>query len=119
MPFYPVAAGDLRQVITIQASSTAPVNGESQTSWSTIATLRGKVETLTMREQFQQSAFAEQVSHKITLRYPGASIVIKPGYQAVLTSPDGTHTYKIQSIDNVQQRNRVLVLMALEINAQG
>lgn len=46
------------------------------------------------------------------MRWPGASVTIAPGMQAVY----GSKTYKIQAVNNVDERNLILKLMTLELN---
>ena len=109
-----VAAGELRQKITIQAATTArDAFGQESTSWSTVLITRGSVEVAAARELYAAggSKFTSQVTHTITVRYPGSGVSIAAGMRATIPG----HTYLIQAPENVEQRNRKLKLMCLEI----
>jgi head-tail adaptor len=128
MPPYPyqrvkdplsLPSGMLRHEIHVQQQLTSQrdaMGGQSPT-WTDLYVAMGAIDTLSSKELFQstQSAqFAAQVSHRITLRWPG-EIGITAGMQ-VSFGAGLSHTAVIQAVENVQQRNRVLYLMVLEID---
>ncbi len=106
-------AGSLRHSILIQSRSTQPDSfGQPLDTWNTVLVTRASIAIATQRELYQANQLTSQVSHTITLHWPGSAVVITPGMQIVY----GTHTYKIQDCDNVGERNRVLRLLCLELN---
>jgi SPP1 family predicted phage head-tail adaptor len=109
-----LAAGELRHQALIQAPSILRDSmGQPTTSWTPVFATRAKVESTTERQVYQNQQFTSEVTHIVTMRWPGTAVRIAPGMQVVI---DGTHTYKIQAPNNVLQRNRVLKLMCLELN---
>ena len=109
-------AGSLRHSIAVQSLSTTPDSfGQPQRNWTTILVARASIEAVQAREMYQNGQFTGQVTHTITLRWPGASVTIAPGMQVVAHG----QTYKIQTVENVLERNRVLQLMCLAINESG
>jgi Phage head-tail joining protein len=106
--------GDLRYQLTIQTPSVANIGGEPSQTVTNVLQTRCSVDVATSREIAASAALGgsvtSQVSHTIKLRYTELSIA--PGMQAVVNG----NTYSIQSVDNVQGRNRVLKLLCLAIN---
>lgn len=117
MPANPLAvqAGSLRHSVSVQSLSiTRDSFGEPKQTWSTVLQGRASIETVSGREMYEVGQFTGQVTHTITMRWPGsAAAKIVPGMQVVC---DG-HTYKIQTVDNVRELNRLLKLMTLELDA--
>ena len=109
-------AGSLRHSIAVQSLSTKPDSfGQPQRTWTTILVARASIEAVLAREMYQSAQFTGQITHTVTLRWPGAAVSIAPGMQVVY----GAHTYKIQTVENVLERNRVLKLMCLSLNDPG
>lgn len=109
-----LSAGQLRHEIRIQKQDTTTDEaGGDSTTWVTVLAALAGIETLSLREVYQSAQFASQVTHRITMRYPG-EVGIGPGMQVLF----GTKRYLIQGIDNVQERNRVLLLTVQEINGK-
>lgn len=108
--------GQLRSQIQIQQQTAAgDALGQPLAVWATIFTAPAAIATVSMREVWQTAQFVQQVTHRITLRWPGSSIVIAGGMRALY----GTRTFQIQSVENVQERDRVVHLMCLEINGDA
>ena len=107
--------GDLRHKITISAPDTSTHDAYGQnTSWVPILTTRASITaamSASARDSFAQNALAAQSSELMTIRYPGDSVVIKPGYRVTF----GDTTWTIQDTDNVQHRDRVLRIACLAI----
>lgn len=109
--------GSLRDQITIQqksltpdpATGKLPVNGAA---WSNLLTVMAKIRTLTQREVYQSGQIVGQVTHEIAMYWPGISMPIEGGMQVVF----GNRIFLIQTPENVQERNRVLLLHCLEID---
>lgn len=109
-----LAAGELRHQAVIQAPSAQRDSmGQPTTSWNAVLTTRAKVEATTERQLYQNQQFTSQVTHIVSLRWPGAAVSIAPGMRVVI---NGAHTYQVQACDNLFERNRVLRLMCLELN---
>jgi len=112
LPFE-IDAGQLRNQISIQSPSTSQTStGAPTTSWTTFFTCMAAIRTASSREAYQASQFTALVSHAITIRWPGASVSIQGGQQVLF----GPRIFKLQTVENVQERNRVLILHCLEIN---
>lgn len=80
-------------------------------------TTRADITTLTTNEKYQAQQFTSEVSHRIKFRWPGADATLKPGYQILFAGAGANHTYIVQAIENVEERNRLMSVLALEINA--
>lgn len=106
-------AGSLRHTIAIQApSATHDAFGQPSQTWATVLTARASIEDVVTREMYQNGQFTGQVTHTIRLRWPGTAVSVASGMRIVC----GAHTYTIQTAVNVGQRDRVLEIMALELN---
>ncbi|MDE1161924.1 MAG: phage head closure protein [Acidobacteriaceae bacterium] len=103
-----INSGSLRTSIDIQASSSAGF-GQALT-WTTVLTTRASIRSLSLSEKSTAAGFSSQVTHRIVMRYQN-SVPLKAGMRIVAA----TGTYDIQAIDNVQERNRVIVVLALEM----
>ena len=108
-----VPTGFLRSPIQIQspATGTDASGGPTTTTWNEVLSALAGILTVSSREVFQAQQFTAQVTHRVTLRWPG-EIGIAPGMRVIYS----THVYIIQAMENVQQRNRVLHLMCLELD---
>jgi head-tail adaptor len=75
------------------------------------------IETTTTRELFQDG-FVSLVSHRITTDWPNVAITadMRVVFHSVLGA--GASLCEIQTIENVQERNLVMILTCLEINNQ-
>ena len=113
IPSWPsVNPAELRHSIQVQSQSSTPDSfGQPQQTWTTILTTWARIEALTERELDQADQLTSQVTHTITMRYP-SGVSITPGMRAVF----GSHIYKIQTANNVDERNVVLKLMCLALN---
>jgi len=108
---YAIAPGELRSLIQIQSQSSTPDDfGQSLETWTTVLTAWASIKAVTLSEAFQPNQFTSQVTHIIKMRW--TAVPISGGMRAVY----GTHIYKIQAPENVDERNLVLKLRALEIN---
>lgn len=111
-----IDAGALRTPIIIQAPSSASDGcGGVSSTWNTVLTTWAAISTVSQREVYQTgqgSQFTAQVTHRVQIRWPGATLGIAGGMQVVF----GTRVFAIQTVENVQERNRILNLMCVEIN---
>lgn len=121
MPWPTINPGILRHKVQIQVQTQDRDSfGQPLNVWTTILTLPAEVRTSTGKELFQTGQFTAQVSHTITVRWQPQ--LIAPGMRALFTdnagaSPPTYHVYKIQWVDNVEQRNVLLKIYCLELNS--
>lgn len=103
-------AGELRHLITIQQPiASQSSSGEETYTWPTYAQVYAAIEPMTMREFYQlDQDTAERTVHFI-IRY-------KAGITAKMRISWDSRLYDIQSIINTKQRNRSMVLIAVERN---
>ena len=101
-------AGPLRCRITIEAPvETQGADGSIATAWETFATTWASIEPLIGREYFAQQRERATVSHKIRMRHlSGITHKMRISWES--------RNFEIESVLNVGERNRELVLMASE-----
>jgi head-tail adaptor len=108
-----VDPGELRHPISIsQPSSTPGVYGASVTpsSWTLVRTTMAAIYIAGGRETSQASQLVSEVSHVVKVRW--TLDVLKAGYQVVF----GSRTFTVLYIENVLERNRVLLLYCKEVD---
>lgn len=120
--FNPLALnpGTLRHQITIQAQSTTQdaSTGEPSSVWNDVHVARAAIDTVSAMERYQRGTSAEfvaQVSHMVTMRWPGASVSIAGGMRVLF----GSRAFTIQAVENVEERNRVMKLSCVEVNGSS
>lgn len=109
--------GDLchRTAIQSQSKTQDPETGEPSSDWNTVLECWAAIRTPTSREMYQTGQagqFVSQVTKVVTIRWPGDSIMIAGGMRVMF----GARIFTIQTVENVQERNRVVNLMCLEVN---
>ena len=103
--------GSLRHSVTIQSSSSGMgENGLPSTAWTDVLTTRASISAVSGKELYAAQQVTSQVTHTVTMRW--TPITISPGMRILF----GDHICQIQTVDNVEERNRVLKLMVLAIN---
>jgi SPP1 family predicted phage head-tail adaptor len=109
-------AGALRYQVSIQVqSSTQDEMGGPVAAWTPVLKTWAAIATSSQREVYQSGAgaqFVAQVTHRVQIRWPGAVLGIAGGMRVAF----GDRLFQIQTVENVQERNRVLNLLCLEIN---
>lgn len=108
-------AGKMRHRITIQApvAATDPFQTATAGTWNDVLTCWARIETADPRVVYNSGSQTMQVSHVVTIRYPGSEYIIGPGYQIAY----GTRIFSIvKGMINEEERNRQLQLLAWEIN---
>ena len=104
--------GTLRHQVQIQSVSATPdAFGQPQQTWTTVRTTWARIEEVSLAEKFQVDQLTSAVTHRIICRYTPAAV------QAGMRVVFGSHIYKIQAVANVEQRNVILRLDCLELNA--
>lgn len=119
-----MAIGKKRHRITIQspaavdsgAGSYDPWETNSVPGWTTVLTCWSEIEALQPRDPiFNSQAMTMQVSHMITIRYPGRNYQIGAGYQILYTVGGITRVFSVLSgIVNPGERNIELQMLAWE-----
>ena len=100
--------GALRQSFTIQLNTpTQSSTGAEVASWATFLTVHGSVEPLVGREWFANNTTQQRVSHRVRMRYQAG---VLPKMRILYDS----RVLKIESVINVEERDRELVLMCQE-----
>jgi SPP1 family predicted phage head-tail adaptor len=115
-----IDAGQLRHQVTVQAQAgaavpaavTGMIAAQGEAGWADVLTCMAAIRTLSAGEKYQAGQDVAQVTHEITVRWPGDSVVVG-GQMRVLF---GARKFTIQAVDNVLERNRVLKLMCMEID---
>lgn len=109
-----INSGELRHSIQVQQQTNAPdgTTGAPSQAWVPVLTTMAKISTARSSEVFQAAQFSAQVSHVIKIRWPGAAVTLAGGMQVVF----GSRVFKLQTVENVLERNRVVLLHCLEIN---
>lgn len=81
-------------------------------TWSTVYTCWARIATLKTQEQYGAGEFDAQVSHRVTIRYPYETTgMIHAGQRVVYKQ----RHFKVQTIDNPNESNKVLYLMCIEV----
>jgi SPP1 family predicted phage head-tail adaptor len=118
---YQIDPGTLRHKIQIQqASAAGDSRGRSVTpaSWTTVLETRASIEgtnSRTFRMSFQNSTQVSRSTDCITIRWPGAAVDVKTGMRVLF----GDNTFNIDAVDNVQRRNRKVVLACTQISSDS
>lgn len=100
--------GGLRKRITIQQpSATQNTRGEEIPSWTTYATVWAQIEPLNGRELLAAQQVQSQVNTKITIRY-------QSGVTPDMRIQYGSRYFDIQSIMNIEERNRMIEMQCIE-----
>lgn len=108
--------GELRHSVQIEAPDYAPgARGMSVTpaSWTPVRATMAAIYTAGGRETSMASQIVSQVSHVVKVRW--TEDVIKANYRVVF----GARTFTVGYVENVLERNRVLLLYCLEVDGGG
>lgn len=111
-----VRPGELRHFIQIQSplyASDARGKSETPVSWNAVCSANAAIYTAGGRETSQASQIVSQVSHVVKIRWQG--MTIKANYQVLF----GDRTFTVQYVEDVLERQRVLLLYCLEVNQGG
>ena len=101
--------GKLRHKVEVQRFVTKKDEwGNTIEAWETLANVWAAIEPMKGEEFFAAMAFQSEITHKVTMRYFGERITTKD-----LLVFNG-RTFDIESVINVEERNKELVLMCKE-----
>lgn len=112
-------AGKLNRRVQIQQQATTQDSfGQETQAWTTVYTAWAEVAVQTSQLIYATAEFISKVTHRITMRWT-SSIVIQPNMRAIYTEQTTgvVHTFNIEALLNVDQRNRTLILLAYELAA--
>ena len=101
-------AGNLRNYIAIQQPiESQDANLELILTWSTFAQLWGEILPLTGREYWYSKQVTSEITGSIKIRYIS-------GITTKMKVIDGTKTYDIEAVIDVENRHEELVLLVKE-----
>lgn len=112
-----IDAGELHHFIQIERASTQPDTfGKSvnPAQWDQVFTCWAALYTAGGREAAMASHLVSAVSHVIKIRWTPA-IVMRANYRVVI----GPRYFTVTHVENVKERNFVLLLYATEIDQGG
>lgn len=103
----------LRHRVDVQRRSTATdEHGQQLKVWDSVCYVPAAVEPLTGKELDEAQASNYELTHKVTMRYyPGLDIKMRVMF--------GSRVFAIHSIQNIEERNRVLVMLCKEGMTDG
>jgi len=108
-----VPSGAMRHRVTIQAPAQSANPFQTADGWTDVLTTWAKVAPSPSKEVYQASQQNMQLSHTVTIKYPGKHFTVGAGYRLLF----GNRTFDLQrGIVNTDERNIELVLYAWEIN---
>jgi head-tail adaptor len=115
--------GRLNRRISIQTqSTTTDLDAFRQplpASWSTAYTCWAGIDIQASQLLYSTAEFMSKVTHRITARWT-SSFTFAPNQRIVYTEATTgiVHTYEINAVLNDKQRNRQLILMCYELDAE-
>lgn len=105
--------GLLRHSVRIQSQTSTPdAFGQPQATWTDVRVTFGGINLVSMREVVGGNQLASQVTDIWTVRHR-TDIAIQPGMRILF----GARVFKIQAVNNVDERNVLDHLLCLELNA--
>lgn len=104
-------AGRFRHPINIvaQNDSQDSTGGFNPNNTTIVATVWASIEALSGAEKFAAHEFVSQVSHQVVIRY-------MPGISSALQVQFAGRRFQIESVLNPDERNKILILLCIEIN---
>lgn len=118
MPMRNVHVGELRHRLTIQTPTAAAPGtyGEQALTWTTYATVWGKVEPVSGSERYSMAQERADVTHVVTIRYCGG---ITTNMRVVFTCDGVTHTMNIRGVLTEEYRATRMTLLCTEEDANS
>ena len=102
-------ATKLRHRVSIQQVTEAKdTYGATTRTWATIATAWAAIEPIAGREYFYAQQVASSVSHRVTIRH-------RTGITPKMRIVHDSRTFEIESVRNLEERDRWLELMCSEV----
>ncbi len=106
-------SGDLRHRVDIQVPvvATGEIGGGIKT-WQTVANVAACITPTSGSERMAAAAIQSSVSHTIMIRWK--ALFADPKVVATMRIVYGTRIFNIHDSENVEERNRIIVLSASE-----
>jgi SPP1 family predicted phage head-tail adaptor len=109
-----ISAGELIHRVLIQAPRTSDAGNTGMSitpdTWDTVRTTYAAIVTAVGSETSQSMQLVSEVSHIVKVRYTPTRIAAN--YRVVF----GTRIFIVKYVENLRERNRVLLLSCLEVN---
>jgi len=99
-----------RRITFQQKDATQNTRGDPIPNWTDYYTCRAEIEPLSGRELMAAMQVQADISHRVTIRWPGTSITLTPDMHIVY----GTRLFDIQSILDTEERHRELQILCIE-----
>ena len=110
---YAIEAGKLRHRLAIQSHTEARDSfGGSTKTWATQKTVWGSVRPMSGKELVNAQQVDSRVTHRIVIRFYS-------GLDTTYRFLFGTRVFNIVSVLNIQERNKLLVITAIEEGLTG
>jgi SPP1 family predicted phage head-tail adaptor len=108
-----ISAGQLRKRVTIQQrASTQDAFGQQAITWTDLATVWAHIESLSGGQLARAQSIYSETTHQVTVRWQSTlNDIKKVGSYRILY---GTRIFDIGGDLNVDERNRVVMLLARE-----
>ncbi len=104
-------AGKLRHRIILQSSTLSRnANNERVKTWSTYGTVWGNVTPLRGQERLIADQIQSEITHNVQIRFDTATSVMAK-HRAI----HGSRTFEINSVENVEERDRERLLRCKEL----
>lgn len=102
-------AGRLRHKITIQSKSVTPnAYGEEVITWGTFVECWAEISPLLGREYLAAAQVQAEITHRVRIRH-------RDGVYPTMRVLFGSRAFDILSVQQVEERQREIVLMAREL----
>lgn len=103
--------GGLRRKITFQQQDeTVDGKGSVVPNWTDYYTCRAAIEPLQGRELMAAMQIQANISHRVSIRWPGASIMLSPKMRIVR----GARYFDVQAVLDLNESQREMQILCLE-----
>ena len=108
-----------RRIQIQQQSSTRDSFGQPLLTWTTAYTAWASIDVLNAQLLNDTTGFISSATIRIVIRYTN-SLVFNVGDQIIYTEATTgvVHTYQVKAVINKEQRNRQIMFLCYELNAQ-
>lgn len=108
-----------RRIQIQQQSSTRDGFGQPLLTWTTAYTAWASIDVLNAQLLNDTTGFISSATIRIVIRYTN-SLVFNVGDQIIYTEATTgvVHTYQVKAVINKEQRNRQIMFLCYELNAQ-
>lgn len=113
-----IRAGTLRHALTLQAPvATQDSTGGMVGGWTTLGTIYGEIQPLSVAERLASQAISPDMTHQITTRYVSqfADPVVTATYRLLY----GSRIFSVIGAENDEERDRLITLRVSEGLVKG